>query len=86
MQYAPIVISLCALILSAWRASKSDSEAVARMAASLDAMKEDLLEIKAGQAATLEKVSADHDDIVRLQMSVNAIWRRIDHGTNQSAD
>lgn len=56
------------------------------MAASLDAMKEDLLEIKAGQAATLEKVSADHDDIVRLQMSVNAIWRRIDHGSGQNTD
>ena len=69
--YLSIAISCAALLVTILRNTRKDSGQLA-------AMQQSLSDIKAQQLTLLERTSADHDKIIKMEMSIEAVWRKLD--------
>ena len=89
MEYASFgsfIVAALALLLSIHNAAKKDSkevsEQIAQVMTRLDALSEDVQEIKDDFRREVADLKAaynkDHDRIIRLEYSLEAAWKRID--------
>lgn len=69
--YFSLIISGIALLTTILRNTKKDGSEFA-------AMQQSLADIKAQQVTLLERTSLDHDKIIKMEMNIDAIWRRLD--------
>ena len=84
-------VAIVALLISAWNTSKKDSKEdtmqITSMMLKLDSISEDIRDVKKDVADMRANIQDNHDRILKLEMSLNTAWVRIDElrGTTDRA-
>lgn len=82
MEYAPIIISLCSLILALYtymsKANKESTTELTTVIVKLEAISGGISDIKAEIASLKDDQRTDHDKIIKLETSLSTAWKRID--------
>lgn len=80
--YLTVIISAAALLYSLWAGSrkttKEDSAETARMMAKLDAIGDDIKDLKKDISDVRQSVQENHDEVLKLKISLDTAWKRID--------
>lgn len=82
MEYAPIILSLCSLILALYtymsKANKESTTELTTVIVKLEAISGGISDIKAEIASMKDDQRTDHDRIIKLESSLATAWKRID--------
>ena len=85
MDYASIgsvVVAVVALIVSIANTQKKEARdngtQIAEVLAKLNSLSDDMRELKSDMAELRQSMQNDHDRIIKLEMSLDTAWKRID--------
>ena len=85
MDYASIgsvVVAVVALIVSIANTQKKEARdngtQIAEELAKLNSLSDDMRELKSDMAELRQSMQNDHDRIIKLEMSLDTAWKRID--------
>lgn len=82
MNYIPIIISLCSLLLALYtymsKANKESTTELTTVIVKLEAISGGISDIKSEIASLKDDQRTDHDKIIKLESSLATAWKRID--------
>ena len=77
-----LVVAAIALIVSLWNTSKKDNkESISQntmMMAKLDSISDDIRDLKKDVTDMRLQIQDNHDRVLKLEMSLETAWKRID--------
>lgn len=82
MDYIPIVVSVCSLLLALYtymsKANKESTTELTTVIVKLEAISGGISDIKSEIASLKDDQRTDHDKIIKLESSLATAWKRID--------
>lgn len=82
MEYMPIFISVCSLLLALYtfvsKANKESTTELTTVIVKLEAISGGISDIKSEIASLKDDQRTDHDKIIKLESSLATAWKRID--------
>lgn len=82
MEYIPIIISFCSLLLAIYtflsKANKESTTELTTVIVKLENISAGISDIKAEIAALKDDQKTDHDKLIKLESSLATAWKRID--------
>lgn len=82
MEYAPIFISLCSLLLAAYtflsRNNKENTTELTTVIVKLENIGAGITDIKSEIAGLKSDQKDDHDRLIKVEASVGTMWKRYD--------
>lgn len=82
MDYIPIVVSVCSLLLALYtymsKANKESTTELTTVIVKLEAISGGISDIKSEIASLKDDQRTDHDKIIKLESSLTTAWKRID--------
>lgn len=82
MEYIPIIVSFCSLLLAIYtflsKANKENTTELTTVIVKLENISAGISDIKAEIAALKDDQKTDHDKIIKLESSLATAWKRID--------
>ena len=87
MEYMPIIISLCSLLLAVYtflhKSSKDNTTELTTVIVKLESIGTGIADIKSEIASMKDDQREDHDKLIKVEASVASLWKRFneEHGT-----
>lgn len=81
--FTNIIIAIAVFYLARKKDTATDAAQQMEVVVQMRAVRDDVADIKSDMKAMREDWRQDHDDIVKMKSSLDAVWRRIDDYTKQ---